>query len=53
MFSLYSNDLLKYKNCVIKIMLPERFRFIKKNYIYNEKNLFNLFIEKNLELSQN
>ena len=32
--SVYSNDLFKYKNCVIKNMLPERF------WVYKEKSNF-------------
>ena len=53
MFSLYSNDLLKYKNCVIKTYFQRGFEF--KNFIYKEK--FHLqskisFVKKNMELLQ-
>ena len=41
LFSLYSNDLLKYKNCVIKTCFQRGFEFknfiIKKNFICKEK----------------
>ena len=34
--SVYSEDLLKYKNCVIKICFQRVFEFIKKNVIYKK-----------------
>ena len=41
LFSLYSNDLLKYKNCIIKTCFQRGFEFknfiIKKNFVYKEK----------------
>ena len=41
LFSLYSNDLLNYKNCVIKTCFQRDFEFkisfIKKNFIYKVK----------------
>ena len=45
--SVYSNDLFKYKNCVIKNMLPERF------WVYKEKSNLQKsisFVKKHLEL---
>ena len=36
LFSLYSNDLLKYKNCVIKKHAFREVLLIKKNVIYKE-----------------
>ena len=30
------NNMLKYKNCIIENMLPERFGFIKEKAIYKE-----------------
>ena len=39
LFSLYTNNLLKYKNRVIKkTCIERRFEFIKKNSVYNEKS---------------
>ena len=37
LFSLYLNDLLKYKNCVIRTYFQRDFLFIKKNFIRKEK----------------
>ena len=45
--SVYSNDLLKYKNCVIKNMLPERFCVYKEEHHLQRKISF---VKKNLEL---
>ena len=36
LFSLYSNDLLKYKNCVIKKHASRKVLLIKKNVSYEE-----------------
>ena len=36
LFSLYSNDLLKYKNCAIKKNTSREVLLIKKNVIYKE-----------------
>ena len=38
LFSLYSNDLLKYKNCIIKICFQRGLEFTKKNFISKEKS---------------
>ena len=38
LFSLYSNNLLKYKNCVIKTCLQRGFEFIKKTFTCKEKS---------------
>ena len=34
---IFLNNMLKCKNCIIKKMLPERFRFIKNNAIYKKE----------------
>ena len=36
LFSIYSNDLLKYNNHVIKTCFQRGFEFIKENAIYKE-----------------
>ena len=33
LFPLYLNDLLKYKNCIIKTFFQRSFKFIKKTFI--------------------
>ena len=38
LFSLYSKDLLKHKNCVIKTCFQRDFEFIMKNFICKEKS---------------
>ena len=37
LFSLYSNDLLKCKNRIIKTCFQRRFKFINTNVIYKKK----------------
>ena len=38
LISLHSNDLLQYKNCVIKTCFQRGFEFIKRNFICKEKS---------------
>ena len=38
LFSIYSNDLLKYENCVIETCFQRVFESIKKNFICKEKS---------------
>ena len=35
---LYSEDLLKYKNCVIKVCFQGGFEFTEKNFVCKEKS---------------